>query len=251
MKVAGYIRVSTEEQALNGKSLKMQRDSIKAFAQSQGWELVKIYEDDGYSATTLHRPALQELLKDIKDSKWSSLLVYRIDRLTRHLKHLLELVELLEKNEIGFTSVTESFNTQTPNGKLVLHILGTVAEWERATIAKRTQDTLENLARNGKHIGRPPLGFKANGNGLTIDETALKTFRLISKLRGQGRWKKSYREVASELNDQKIPTIGGGCQWNASTLHYILNNPTLKGYVRFKNEQFEAKHRSLFEYAVQ
>lgn len=250
-RVVGYIRVSTEEQAQDGASLKMQADSIRAFAKSQGWELCKIYEDRGYSATNIQRPALQEFFEDIKESDYTSLLVYKIDRLTRRLKHLIDFVELLEKQGLAFTSVTESFNTHTANGRLVLNLLGTVAQWERDTIAERTRDTLKNIAQGGKHIGRPPVGFKAGKNGLTVDDEGLKTYKLIRELRGRGRNTKSYRSIAELLNEMHKPTVGASPKWNASTVHYILHNQTLKGVVKFKDDQFIASHRSILNVDVQ
>ena len=92
MKCAVYVRVSTEEQAKEGYSLAAQTDKIVEYIKSKGWTYSEIYSDDGYSAASRRRPALQKMLDDAAAKQFEAVLVYRIDMLSRNLKDLIEIV---------------------------------------------------------------------------------------------------------------------------------------------------------------
>lgn len=106
MKTAIHIRVSTEDQAREGYSLEVQREYLESFAKREGAEVYKVYCDDGVSAFSTRRPALQELLKDAGDKRFDSVLVYKIDRFSRNLKDLLNLVDELSGYGVAFKSAT-------------------------------------------------------------------------------------------------------------------------------------------------
>lgn len=137
MRVAIYIRVSTEDQAKEGYSLEVQREYLESFAEREGLEIFKIYQDDGISGYTTERPALKQLLKDAKQKKFDLVLVYKIDRFSRNLKDMLNLVDELFKHGVGFKSATEPFDSTTSAGKLMCQQLGSFAEFERNRIAER------------------------------------------------------------------------------------------------------------------
>jgi len=138
MKCAVYIRVSTEEQAKEGYSLATQSDKIVEYIKGKGWTYSQIYNDDGYSATSRRRPALERMLADAAQRQFEAVLVYRIDRLSRNLKDLIEIVEELAKNGAGFKSITELIDTTTPEGRLMFHQFGSFAQYERELIIQRT-----------------------------------------------------------------------------------------------------------------
>lgn len=119
MKVSIYIRVSTEDQAKEGYSLEVQREYLKSFAKCESYEIFKVYCDDGISAYSTKREALQQLLKDAKDKKFDLVLVYKIDRFSRNLKDLLILVDELSSYDVGFKSATEPFETTISAKKLM------------------------------------------------------------------------------------------------------------------------------------
>ena len=137
MKIAIYIRVSTEDQAKEGYSLEVQREYLESFAKREGYEVFKVYCDDGISAYSTRREALQELLKDAKRKKFELVFVYKIDRFSRNLKDLLNLVDELSACEVAFKSATEPFDTSTSAGKLMFQQLGSFAEFERNRLAER------------------------------------------------------------------------------------------------------------------
>ena len=138
----GYARVSTDEQNLH-----LQRDVLK----NAGCK--KIIADKGMSGNSSNRDGLERAIKQIK--KGDVLVVWRLDRLGRSLSFLIELIETLRGKGAGFQSLSDGINTTTPGGKLVFHIMGALAEFERSLIIERTKAGLEAAKRRGKYPGRP------------------------------------------------------------------------------------------------
>jgi len=137
MKIAIYIRVSTEDQTKEGYSLGVKRDYLEFFSKREGLKIFKIYQDNGISGYTKDRPALTELLKDAKDKRFDLVLAHKIDRFSRNLKDLLNLIDGLSSCGIGFKSATDPFDTTTSARELMLQHLGSFAEFERNRIAER------------------------------------------------------------------------------------------------------------------
>ena len=138
----GYARVSTNEQNLD-----LQRDALK----KAGCEKVYVEQASGSKSS---RPELAKTIDMLREG--DTLVVWRLDRLGRSLKHLIELVTELEESGIGFKSLTESMDTTTNNGKLIFHIFGALAEFERNLIRERTQAGLAAARARGRKGGRPP-----------------------------------------------------------------------------------------------
>jgi len=113
MKIAIYIRVSTEDQTKEGYSLGVKRDYLESFSKGEGLKIFKIYQDNGISGYTKDRPALTELLKDAKDKRFDLVLAHKIDRFSRNLKDLLNLIDGLSSCGIGFKSATDPFDPTT------------------------------------------------------------------------------------------------------------------------------------------
>ncbi|MGB6864240.1 MAG: recombinase family protein, partial [Candidatus Aminicenantaceae bacterium] len=128
-KAIGYIRVSTEEQAREGISLEVQADRISALAKAKGWDLVEIIEDRGLSGKNLERDGIKQIISKCKEGEADIVIVYKVDRLTRKQKDLWHLLEdVFDKHDVGFISVSESFDTTTATGKAFLGMLGTFAQ---------------------------------------------------------------------------------------------------------------------------
>ncbi|WP_081069218.1 recombinase family protein [Burkholderia diffusa] len=138
----GYARVSTEEQ-----NLELQVDALTCV----GCDVV--YEDQGVSGASFHRPGLDCVLERL--NRGDTLVVWRLDRLGRSLGKLIDLVHFLAKRGVDFVSLTESINTGSSGGRLVFHMMGALAEFERSLIGERTQAGLAAARARGKHIGRP------------------------------------------------------------------------------------------------
>ena len=164
LRCAVYTRKSTEEgldQEFN--SLDAQREACTAFVASQaglGWRLVSDhYDDGGISGATMERPALQCLLKNIRDRRIDVVVVYKIDRLTRSLLDFSKIVEVFDANDVSFVSVTQQFNTTTSMGRLTLNVLLSFAQFEREVTAERIRDKIAASRKKGIWMGGTvPLG---------------------------------------------------------------------------------------------
>src|SRR5512143_3532217 len=187
-------RVSTEtglDQDFN--SLDAQYDAAQAYIRSQahaGWTLVRTrYDDGGFSGGTTDRPALQQLLEDIRAHRVNVIVVYKVDRLTRSLADFAKLVELFDVHGVSFVSVTQAFNTTTSMGRLTLNVLLSFAQFEREVTAERIRDKIAASKRKGLWVGGTvPLGYKLKDGKLLIveeeAETVRKIFRSYLKLGG-------------------------------------------------------------------
>jgi len=164
MKIAIYIRVSTEDQAKEGYSLVVQREYLEDFAKRDGYDVFKVYCDDGMSAYSTRRPALQQLLTDAKAKRFELVLVHKIDRFSRNLKDLLMLVDELSSYGVAFKSATEPFDTSTSAGKLMFQQLGSFAEFERNRIAERVFPGMIKGVQQGNWQGAryAPFGYSQN-----------------------------------------------------------------------------------------
>lgn len=139
----GYARVSTHDQNLD-----LQKDALEKA------ECERIYVER-ISGSSSSRPELERILEMIREG--DALVVWRLDRLGRSLKHLIELFSQLEERRIGFRSLTESIDTTTPGGRLIFHIFGALAEFERNLIRERTKAGLAAARARGRRGGRPPI----------------------------------------------------------------------------------------------
>ena len=143
MATIGYARVSTPEQSAN-----MQLQALEeAGAES-------VFVDTGSGATQA-RPQLLECLRYLRAG--DVLCVWRLDRLGRSLGHLIEIVEDLQQRDVDFRSLTEGFDTTSPGGRLVFHVFGAVAEFERSLIQERTRAGLEAARKQGRTGWRPTV----------------------------------------------------------------------------------------------
>src|ERR671937_2705065 len=139
--LVGYARVSTNEQTLD-----LQKDALEKV------DCTKIFTDTA-SGAKAERKGLEEALEYVREG--DTLVVWRLDRLGRSLKHLIETISQLDTRKIGFKSLTENIDTTTSGGKLIFHIFGALAEFERNLIRERTQAGLIAARIRGKHGGRP------------------------------------------------------------------------------------------------
>jgi DNA invertase Pin-like site-specific DNA recombinase len=137
----GYARISTSDQTLN-----LQKDALEKIG------CTKIFTDTA-SGATIERQGLDEALEYVREG--DTLVVWRLDRLGRSLKHLIETITNLNNRKIGFKSITENIDTTTSGGKLIFHIFGALAEFERDIIRERTNAGLQAARARGRLGGRP------------------------------------------------------------------------------------------------
>ena len=172
-----YARVSTDRQTVD-----MQIHELKEYIKRRGWNLYREFIDQGYSGSDTKRPAFQDMMNEAKKRKFDVLLVWKLDRLSRSMKDLVMVLNELGGLGIDFVSYDNNLDTSTPTGKLVFHVIGAVAEFEKDIIKERVKAGLENAKRKGKKLGRPGVGDSV------IEEAKV--------LRGEG---KSFRTIGKQL----------------------------------------------------
>jgi DNA invertase Pin-like site-specific DNA recombinase len=150
VRAAIYARVSTVDQTCENQLLELHR-----FTTIRGWIAVD-YVDRGISGAKDRRPALDELITAARRRRFDVLVVWRLDRLGRNLRHLVTLLEELQALGISFVSLAEGIDATTPAGKLQMHILAAIAEFERARIAERVRAGLARVKARGQRLGRRP-----------------------------------------------------------------------------------------------
>jgi DNA invertase Pin-like site-specific DNA recombinase len=153
-KTIAYIRVSTQEQAETTLSLDAQRARIASYCAALGWAVSDVVSDAGESAKSLQRPGMSELLDRIRKGDVERVVVAKLDRLTRSVRDLCSLVELCADHNVALVSTSETLDTSSAAGRMVVHMLGVVGQWEREAIAERTREALAAKKRRGEPIGR-------------------------------------------------------------------------------------------------
>ena len=236
-RVAAYVRVSGPGQV--GEDVygaDIQRNAIQAFALSQGWEIVKVYDDLSVTGTVLERPALQRMISDAEDGKFEVILVHRIDRMSRSLKELLRLVEdVLEPMNVALRSVTESFlDTGSPEGKAMFQVFGSFAELDKNQLVRKLKSgRMEKHERGGFSVGQVATGFNSVDGKLVVAGDWAEVVKRIFKMALQGD---GVNRIARILNDEGV-TTKNGCRFYARTIKLILENRTYTGVVRNRSER--------------
>ena len=241
LRVIGYIRVSTEEQAEDGVSLAAQREKLVAYARLYDLNLVEIIEDAAQSAKTLNRPGLQRALATIRRGEADGLLIAKLDRLSRSVVDWNELIDgyFGEKAGKQLFSVADSIDTRTAAGRLVLNVLMSVAQWERETIGERTTAALQYKKTQGQRVGTVPYGFDLAGDGIALIANAAeqRVPAIILGLRADGL---SLRAIAAELTRREIPTKERGTVWSHTTIQRIVNRGSRRRRIRAKLDELGA-----------
>ena len=188
-----YVRASTQEEVRQGSN-ERQKEAIRQYAESRGYEL-EFFEDKAKSGKNTQRPEFERLLKSL-DMRPRVVIVSKIDRFARSLSDLLRILEFLDQDGIGFISVNDpGIDTTTPNGRLLLQILGAFAEFERNMINSRTKAGREQAMNRGVKFGRPALKTR-NGNFIDM--------RKVLELKGKGL---SARAIAKSMECSITPIL--------------------------------------------
>jgi len=242
-----YVRVSTEEQAREGYSLKAQEEKLRAYAMIKEWAVYKVYIDEGISGKNItDRHDINEMLVDIKKGNVKNVLVFKLDRLTRSVADLITLIELFNEHECAFNSLTESIDTHSATGRMFVKILGIFAEFERENISERIRLGYERKAKEGYAIGHGQASYgydKKKGIKIqTINEKEAVIVREIFDMYLNKHM--SFYKIVRHLNARKIPTKENSV-WDARKVKQLLTNCNYKGYVRYsvkdKKRNFEVK----------
>ena len=203
-----YVRVSTEEQAKEGFSIRAQEQKLKDYARVKDWSIHKIYIDEGISGKNItDRPQINELIKDIKKGLVKNVLIFKIDRLTRSTADLIYLINLFNDYNCAFNSLCESIDTQTPSGRMFIKIIGIFAEFERENIVERTKLGFERKVKEGYSLCTRTASFGYTRNiGDKVqrinEKEAIIVREVFDMFVNQGM---SFLDIAKNLNKRNIP----------------------------------------------
>lgn len=193
MRVALYARVSTADQTAANQLI-----DLRHYADARGWKQVVEYVDVGVSGAKESRPALDRLMTDAKRRRVDALIVWKLDRLGRSLRHLILLLDELSALSVAFISLGESIDTSTPGGRLQLHVLGAIAEFERERIRERVRAGLARVRAEGRRLGRPEVVVSpatvASVSHLTLNQGAEALGISRSTLK---RWRKRVHQTSA------------------------------------------------------
>jgi site-specific DNA recombinase len=262
LRCAIYTRKSTEHNLdLAFTSLDAQREACEAYIKSQaheGWRLVpERYDDGAFSGASLDRPAVQELLADVRVGKIDIVLVYKVDRLTRSLADFAKLIELFDAHHVSFVSVTQAFNSSSSMGRLTLNVLLSFAQFEREVIGERVRDKIAASKRKGIWVGGPvPLGYAAVDKRVVVVPAEAEAVRTIfARYLELG----SVRALAEDLDRRGIRskprrladgrTIGGS-RFGVGALAYLLKNRFYIGEVVYRGEVHRGEHQPILDAAL-
>ena len=226
MRVAVYVRVSTEGQADGGVSLDAQRAKLAAYCTALDLDLVGVEVDAGLSAKSLDRPGLTRALGTLTRGDASALLVVKLDRLTRSVRDLGALVDTyFAAGRWALLSVADSIDTRSAAGRLVLNVLASVAQWEREATAERTRDALAHLRAEGVKLGGAALGWQhtdatdaAGRRIVAAVEVEARAVARILELRAEGH---TLRAIVATLTAEGH-TTKHGARWHLTTVARVV-----------------------------
>jgi DNA invertase Pin-like site-specific DNA recombinase len=259
LRCAIYTRKSSEEGLEQGfNSLHAQREACEAYIISQkheGWRaLPTIYDDGGYSGGSMIRPALAQLLADIKDRKIDVVVVYKVDRLTRALTDFAKIVEIFDANNVSFVSVTQAFNTTSSMGRLTLNVLLSFAQFEREVTGERIRDKIAASKAKGMWMGgHVPMGFRRKDRTLLVESVEAELVRMIFRrylelgtvealqkaLIRDGVRTPDYRTIAGRST--------GGRPFMRGHLYEMLANVLYIGKIKHRGIVYEGLHEAIVD----
>lgn len=260
---AVYARVSSSSRDDTPlSSIEAQIESCKSYIQAQkgmGWVLIEpVYADDGYSGGSMERPALQRLFQDMEDGKIDAVVIQRFDRICRSVRDISDLIPLFTIPGIALVSVNQLLDTESPQGRLLINMLTSFAQFEREQSGERTREKISAARAIGKwqHNGVPLGYYQDQRQELQVDATeaaivkdifqrfseAASVDALIIELADQG-----YR---SKIRVSQQGNRAGGKPIDRNGLYRILNNRMYLGELFYLQEWHASKHQPIIEQSL-
>jgi site-specific DNA recombinase len=226
-----YIRVSTEDQARHGISLQAQEEALKNYCNALGYQIFRIYRDEGRSAKDIaSRPEMVQMLKDAEAKKFQAIFIYKLDRFSRSLMDLISTIEKLKEWGIDFVSMQDKIETTSASGKLMFHIISAFAEFERNVTSERTRFTMRSKFEHGGLITKAPLGYKIVNKEL---QPAANSYIVQEIFQAFLNNNTSLTQLAKRYN------------LSVNGLKKVLTNETYLGKVKFGGDVVQGKHTPL------
>jgi len=222
MRVCGYTRVSSEEQAREGNSLEAQRRAITAYAATRGWTVARCYTDAGVSAFTDNprkRPAFAELLNAVTERQWDAVVVLRLDRFARSVRVSAEMLGHLRQHDCALVSISEGYDFGSVSGQFMYHIMSAIAQMESQQISERTKRGLAVRVAAGKHMGPVPWGGLLVDERLMVDPARAADLAWLLELLATG----SFVRACHALNRRGLRTMRGN-MFSPATVQMLLGS---------------------------
>ena len=181
-----YARVSTRDK---GQDPEMQLTELREFAAKRGWQLAGEFVDVGVSGSKDSRPQLDAMMRLAQSRKLDVIAVWKLDRFGRSLRHLVDSLEELKAVGCTFVSLRDNLDLTTPAGRMMFHVIGAMAEFERELIRERVRAGLAHARSKGKKLGRPRVKREGDPD-----------FKVIRQMRDEGR---SYGKIADAMGRSK------------------------------------------------
>ena len=220
LRVVGYVRVSSLDQAFEGISLGMQIEKIKAYAALNEMLLVDIKQDAAISAKNIHgRPGFQDALSMVMGRHADALLVWKLDRAFRSTKDALSIAEKLNKRGKGLHSITEKLDTSSAIGEFFFTLMASLAQMERRLVGERTKAALDTKRERMEKLGgKVPYGYRVEGGQLIEVPEEQAIIVEVKRLRDAGA---TLRVIQIKLMGRGMVSRSGG-ELGLSTLHKII-----------------------------
>ena len=237
-----YVRLSRDDGNLESNSIAVQKQMLTAHAESQGLLPYKIYADDGWSGTTLDRPAFQELAEDIEQGRIKTVMCKDTSRLGRNYLAVGAFMEMLSLRGIRLISLSDAIDTINGEDEFS-PFRNLMAEWYARDISKKIKASKMTAAKNGKVTNsQAPYGYKYVGDNTweIVEEQAEIVRRVFAEyLRGF-----NYAAIAESLNADGIPTATGTGIWKSSPISLMINNRAYAGdlvQMKWRKPSFKSK----------
>lgn len=255
LRVALYIRVSSQEQADEGYSIGEQTERLKKYAEAMGWNVFKIYVDPGYSGGNMDRPGLNEMIKDVETGEIDTVVVYKLDRLSRSQFDTLYLIEkVFLANNTDFISMTENFSTNTPLGRAMIGFLAVFAQLEKDKINERTIMGKEARAKEGKWGGgsSEPIGYDYD---VATGEMTINEYEKMQVLEAIDLFLKGIplRTICRIFTDKGYVYRGRSKKthdWDPKRLRYVFESKFYLGYISYRGEWYKGDHEPIIDEAT-
>ena len=229
-----------------------------AVHQHEGWTATHFIDDPGFSGKNLERPGMQSLLREVRSGNVDVVVAYKLDRITRYLPDFYEFWKVLEQHKVNFVSATQSFDTSTPMGMLMLNMLLSFGQFERETIAERISHKIAERAKKGMwNGGWAPFGYAHDpvSKKITPDPVegpiAKRVFELTKELRSPAKVAATLNAEGLRTSERVVQTrrrgekLVGGKRFIPYKIKRIVSNPLYKGVIRHKGQDHSAEHPAL------
>ncbi len=242
-----YCRVSTEDQAREGYSLETQEKLCSRFAQENGYQITEVYRDEGKSATTIDRAALQDLLVQCQqDKSVGAVIVQETDRLARNTKDHLTIRAMLKKAGVKLISVNQPMLDDSPEGNMIDTIIASVNQFQSEINSRKTKKNLQEKFDSGWFPGWAPLGYiNTTVNEKNIVTPDIEKWHLIRKaLKMYLTGNYSASEIVDKLHEKGLRSKTGK-KVPCSIMINTLKNPFYAGVMRWNDQEKKGRHEKM------